>query len=215
MACGLALLSCLSSNGARLRVVGSFGQNGGRPPAVVSAAVASISPSRFMSRRACSYNRGPRIMALSYRPRPLHQDAPLLHAPCQTANLVPAAPRRPGFDVSLQPPDVRGGGAPKGANNCRAGEARRAPCRGALAFRRSTLALSDPGTLASPFGICAEGCSETSSRPGRSTRQSFPGPPESAVASRGRRTPNLTPYSGSPLETAPHERDEGFLVHLH
>src|SRR5688572_23012361 len=43
----------------------------------------------------------------------------------------------------------------------------------------------------------------------------FHGPPESTVASRGRRTPNLAPYSGSPLETAPHERDPTILVQLH
>src|SRR5687767_15156335 len=105
---------------------------------------------------------------------------------------------------------MRGGGAPKGANNCRAGEARRAPCRGALAFRRSTLALSDPGAAY----FRAEASSDAS-RPGRNARRAVSGPPESAVASRGRRTPNLAPYSGSPLETAPHERDERFTAQLH
>jgi hypothetical protein len=72
----------------------------------------------------------------------------------------------PGFCNFSTP--MRGAAERRRRNLCRAGKARRAPCH-----RCTRLPALPPwrflfrGPLASRFGICAEGCSETSSRPGR------------------------------------------------
>ena len=117
-------------------------------------------------------------------PRPLAQFA---FSRCQTAIFVPAAPWRPGFEASFAVP-MRGGGAPR-RKNCRAGKARRAPSLGALASRRSTLAILGSGCRILPAPAFAPKLLAMLSRPGRNARQAVSGPPKSAVASRGRRTP--------------------------
>jgi hypothetical protein len=93
---------------------------------------------------------------------------------CQTAQQLsfPRRRRRPGFENFAAPNEGRRSAERR--QLCRAGEARRGPRHGPLAFRRSTLAIFGPGTRASPSGIGAEGCSENSSQLGRSTQLSFP-----------------------------------------
>jgi hypothetical protein len=90
-----------------------------------------------------------------------------------TTAFLPAALRARGLRLFL-PLQMRGGGAPRGANF--AALARRGVHRAAVhsPSRRSTLAIFGPGTRASHSGIGAEACSESSSQPGRSTRPSLP-----------------------------------------
>lgn len=104
----------------------------------------------------------------------------------------------------------------KRRKNCRAGEARRAPSHGALAFRRSTLAVFRYRFRASVPGIASgEACSELLAARVVVPVRAVSGPPEPAVTSRGRRTPNLTPLQDRLENTAPHERDKGFLRQPH
>src|SRR5688572_16822661 len=111
----------------------------------------------------------------------------------------------PGLEIFLAAvPIMRGGGAPKGANNCRAGQgaARTQPgCARlpALHLWRFLIRVR----LLPPSAFAPKAVARAPRGRAIVPDSRFHGPPESTVASRGRRTPNLAPYSGSPLETAP------------